>query len=291
MAKEKKPYDKYLNPIAEGLFDIEEWTYRNIKALNITYAKLFNRSALHVYTAVNEPDAELVAPTYHMDVGTAFHWAALEPKRFIEKVVADLPISKLSKKYQEWKARQSGKLIIKAADIENVKRMVDVMYSKRSVKKYLNEGWHEKSLIWFEEQFGIWCKGRIDWIRKDGEALVDLKKTQVATRWAFEMAIRRYEYYMQAGHYMRGFKKVTGYMPRDWVWIAAEQMAPHECNVFVADPMEVESAQATLDHWYQRYSECLETGVWPGYIDEPIYLGGWRPEESEINEDEEYPNF
>lgn len=274
----------------EGLFDLDEWTYRKIKALNFTYAKLFNRSAKHVWTAFNDDESELIAPTYHMDVGTAFHWAALEPKRFLDQVVADLPVSKNSKKYQAWKMDQIEKLIIKGEDIENVQKMVKVMFEKESVKKYLSDGYPEKRIIWFEEEFGIWCKGGIDWIRKDGQVLVDLKKTQVASRYAFEMAIRRYEYYPQAAHYMRGFEKIMGLRPKEWVWIASEQQAPHECNVFVGDPMEIENASDNLDYWYDRFAECQKTGEWPGYPDEPIYLG-WSPDEVRTPADDQYSYF
>jgi exodeoxyribonuclease VIII len=239
-----------------------------------------------VWTAINDPDAEIISPTYFMDQGTGFHWAALEPRRFTEKVVSDLPISKLSNKYKAWKRLQGDKLILKLEDIVNIRKMVEVLFSKESVKKYLSEGWSEKSIIWFEEAFGIWCKCRIDWIRKDGQVLVDLKKCQVASRYAFEMSIRRYEYYMQAAHYLRGYSKVMGYRPKEWVWIASEINRPNECNVFVGDPMEIENAEATLDYWYEKYRQCLESGYWPGYEDEPIYLGGWRPEESAPADDE-----
>lgn len=77
-----------------------------------------------------------------------------------------------------------------------------------------------------------------------------------------------------------------GFRPLEWVWIASEQQAPNECNVFMGDPMEIENAESTLEYWYQRYAHCLETGVWEGYTDEVIYLGGWAPEEITPADDE-----
>ena len=285
----KKPYNSKLEPLKEGLFDIEETVYRKIKALNITYAKLFNRSALHVWTAVNDPKSELITPSYAMKQGTAFHWAVLEPERFKSEVVMESALNKNSNAYKEWAAEHDGKLIIKAQDIVNVKKMVEVMQSKASVAGYLSGGWAEKCILWYEDDYNIWCKGRLDWIRDDGQALIDLKKTQVASRFAFEMAIRRYEYNMQGAHYMRGYSKIMGYRPAEWVWIVSEIEPPNECNVFVADPIEIDSAEATLEYWYERYASCLETGHWPGYADEPIYLGGQVPVAEIVND--EYSNF
>jgi hypothetical protein len=283
--KEPKPYDKDLNPTKEGLFDIPESTYRKIKALNITYAKLFNRSALHVWTAINDPKSELITPSYAMKQGTAFHWCALEPSRFESEVVAESDLHKNSKDYKKWAAENADKLIVKPEDIVNVRKMVKVMRSKKSVAGYLSGGWSEKSILWYEDEFKIWCKGRIDWIRTDGQAVIDLKKTQVASRYAFELAIRRYEYNIQGAHYMRGYSKVMGYRPREWVWIVSEIEPPNECNVFVADPIEIDSAEVNLEYWYGRYATSLETGHWPGYPDEPIYLGGNEPV-GEITNDE-----
>jgi hypothetical protein len=284
-----QPYNAKLEPVEEGLFDIEESAYRSIKALNITYAKLFNRSALHVWTAVNDPDSELITPSYAMKQGTAFHWCALEPARFEFQCVPEPKLNKNSKAYKEWAAENADKLVIKAEDIKKVRKMVEVMRSKATVDAYLSGGWAEKCLLWYEDEHGIWCKGRLDWIRTDGQALIDLKKTQVASRFAFEMAIGRYEYNMQAAHYMRGYSKIMGYRPAEWVWIVSEIEPPNECNVFVADPIEIDSAEATLEYWYERYSSCLETGHWPGYSDEAIYLGGQVPVAEIVND--EYSNF
>lgn len=278
-------------PIKEGLFDLPEHDYRRIKALNITYAKLFNRSPAHVYTAINDPDAALISPSYAMKQGTAFHWAALQPQRFESEVVEDMPMSKNSSAYKAWKEDQGDKLILGAKDVKNVTRMVEVLKTKTAAQKYLQSGWPEKSIIWREERFGIWCKCLIDWIREDGQALIDLKKTQVASRWAFEMAIRRYEYYMQAAHYTRGYAKVMGYWPKEWVWIASEIDPPNECNVFVADPEQIEEAQGRLEGWYAEYQKCLETGEWPGYTDTPIFLG-YNPNPMDPGEDDDqYPEF
>ena len=54
-------------------------------------------------------------------------------------------------------------------------------------------------------------------------------------------------------------------------------------------PMLIESAEADLEYWYQRYAHCLETGEWPGYPDEPIYLGAQVPVAEIVND--EYSNF
>jgi exodeoxyribonuclease VIII len=241
--------------------------------LNITYAKLFNRSPLHVWTAYNDEDAQIVAPSYAMKQGTAFHWAVLEPHRLDTDVAIDPGWSKNALKYKEWAEENADKLIISEVDNRNVRRMAEKVYRKKSAMQFIQSGYPEITLLWFEPEFGIWCKGRIDWVTTDGDVLIDLKKTQVATAWAFEQSIRRYQYYHQAAHYCRGYQVITGKRPKKWIWIVSEIDPPNESNVFSADMAAVESAEIDVMEWYRRFAECEKTGEWPGYADYVIELG------------------
>jgi hypothetical protein len=268
-----KPYNQALYPKETGLFDIPDIIYRRIKALNITYAKLFNRSPLHVHTAITDPSSGIVSPSYAMETGTAFHWRVLEPERFKEKVKIAPAVSKNSGRYKSWKSEQAGNVIITAADYVSVCTMARKLAKHKAAQMYLSAGYAEKAIIWYEPDFDIWCKGKIDWIRGDGQAIVDLKKTQLASKFGFLKSVYNYDYYTQAAHYMRGYEVCMGYRPKDWVWIASEIDPPNECNVFVADPMEIDVAEDKVLMWYEKFAECERTGHWPGYPDEPIYLG------------------
>lgn len=270
----KRPYDANFNPTEQGIFPrIPELEYRQIKAANVTYLKLFNRSPLHVWTAFNDPEANIVSATYAMKQGTAFHWAVLEPDRLETDVAIDPGYSKNSNKYKDWQAEQGDKLIISAIDARNVRRMAENVYRKKSAMQFLRSGYPEVTLLWKEPLYNVWCKGRIDWVVEGGEVLVDLKKTQIATQWAFTQSIRRYEYYKQAAHYCRGYRIITGTRPKKWVWIVSEIDRPNECNTFSADMAAVDAAEVEVEEWYRRYAECEETGEWSGYADEIIELG------------------
>ena len=249
-----KPYDKDYKPREEGLFDIPDEIYFRIDALNMSSAKLFDRSAAHVRASIDEPNS---GATYAMRQGTGFHWRALQPEKFRDDVIMELSANKNSKVYKAWLEEQpEDKLILTGKDIVNIRRMVAEMHKRESVMAYLASGWAERAMLWFEPKYGIWCKGKLDFIRSDGEALVDLKKTQVATRWAFEGAIKRYGYYYQAFHYMRGYEHLTGTRAKEWIWIAAEIDPPHGCRVFRADNSEIDAAGAAVESYYKQYAEC-----------------------------------
>jgi hypothetical protein len=266
------PYNLDLEPTEQGLFDIPDEIYFRIKACNMSTIKNFKYSPAHVWVEYTTPHD----PSYAMEQGTGFHWAALQPEKFKNDVVAQLDAAKNSKKYKNWaeEQRADGKLILAAKDIRNINNMVRIMRAKKSAMKYIANGWPEKAMLWYEPQFDIWCKGKVDWIREDGDALVDLKKTQKATQWAVMGAINRYGYNFQAFHYMRGFETITGKRPSEWVWIFSEIDPPNECNTYVADPLEIEEAEYTVLEWYDQWAYHYHKGDWFGYADDVIYLGG-----------------
>lgn len=265
-----RPYDENFLPVAEGLFDIPDEVYFRIKAYSSTYGKLFRQSPLHVKTAMETDDW---GDTLATRQGRAFHWLALQPDLYKKWVVQDLTINKNTKAYKAWKEANAALTILSAKDLTNIQRMVAVMHSKKSVMQFLNSGWPEKVILWFEPEYGFWCKCKIDWITADGKTLIDLKKTIQATKFGFEKSIWRYQYYHQAYHYARGFTKVTGQRPDKWGWLISETDPPNECNLLMADQNEMMNAGDEVQLWYEKYAQCVATGEWPGYADEVIELG------------------
>lgn len=272
----RTPFDSDYRPTAEGVFDLPDSVYFKIKALSSSALKLFRYSPAHVRAYEDKPASSGETPA--MREGTAFHWCMLQPDVYRRRVVADLGISKQKKAYKLWRAMQedAGKLVLPAQTIARVEAMCRVALSKRTVQQYMQAGWAERALIWLDPEFGLWMKCKVDWITADGAALVDLKKAQGASEFGFQRSIYRYDYYVQAYHYMRGYKHLARLGAADrvrWCWLVSEIDEPNECNLFVADQAAIDEAGDQVEMWYQRYAGCLARGEWPGYPDAPVHLG------------------
>ena len=262
-------------PTAEGVFNMPDKQYFEIQALSSSAVKHFRRSPAHVKAYMDQPAT--AGTTTAMLEGTGFHWCMLQPDLWASKVVRDPGINKNRKHYKQWrKMVPEGSLILPGNTIDRIEAMARNAHSKASIKQYLQAGWPERVLVWFDSEYGIWMKCKVDWITADGQALVDLKKSQSAAEFGFTRSIYRYDYYLQAAHYLRGFKHLAGLGHADrvrWCWLVSEIDEPNDCNLFIADPVAIDEAGDQLAVWYERYAQCLANDDWPGYPDEPIHLG------------------
>ncbi len=274
----KQPFDADYNPTQEGVFDLPDETYFKIKACSNSALKHFRRSPAHVYAYENDPSLSEATPA--MKEGTAFHWRMLQPELF-EKCVIPSENSghgTRTKKHREWRDLQEarGKIVLSTEKILLIEKMVVVALEKECIKPHMSSGWPERTLLWFDKEFQIWMKCKIDWIRADGQALIDLKKSQSASSFGFQRSIYRYDYYLQAYHYIRGYKHLAGLSQYDrirWYWLVAEAEEPCESNIFLADQAAIDEAGDTVDEYYAQYARCLASGEWPGYPDQEIHLG------------------
>lgn len=255
-------------PTEPGIYNMDWAQYRALDALNNSALDKLAQSPLHFKTYLEQPQQP---PTTPMQIGSAFHFCVLQPDRFKAEIVADPGWNKNSNKYKEWATTKQGKIVLKRKDINNVLNMARVLRSKRSAMQYLSSGWAEKAIVWQDPETGIWCKGLVDWLCPD-MTVVDLKKTVVATQWAFGGSIRRYNYYRQAAFYARGFAAL-GMKMKDFVWIASESDPPNEARAFIADPYEIDEADAAISPLLYRLAECQKTDEWPGYPDEAVEFG------------------
>lgn len=271
---------------------------------------LVNESPLHAWTAHPRlnPNAvrEYSAP---MDRGSICHALILEGRtdrvRLIQakktegagknKVETDEPVDDFKTvraREERDAARAEGKFPILQGDWPEVLAMYEAATVQLATFKpalFTEGGEAEKTLVWFEEEFGIWCRARLDWISKDRKDVLDYKTTgstanpDVVSRTLFTNG-----YDIQEAFYRRGVLKVFGIEAR-FRFVYQETNAPHAMSVIALDPMSKTFADRRVRSAMEKFAACLKSGVWPGYTTETCYaeLPVWlekQTEEKELNE-------
>lgn len=128
-------------------------------------------------------------------------------------------------------------------------------------------------------QFLIPCKCLIDFVpRTDTEfkkTLADLKTSASAAVAAWRAQCERFRYDVQAMFHMDMFNAATGEDRQNWCFIVQENYEPWE----PAKRMLSERFKSTGRSFYRRalarYCECLNTGHWPNYDENPQAVQGW----------------
>lgn len=129
----------------------------------------------------------------------------------------------------------------------------------------------EVSMFWTDEETGVRCRGRIDYVTKTfggRDLLVDVKTTSEggAQPWRFSKAVHDYRYHLQAAWYLAG-AVATGLVAPDaaYLFVIVEKAAPHPVTVARLDDDALSLGHHLMRRALDTYRECALTDEWPSY--------------------------
>jgi hypothetical protein len=130
------------------------------------------------------------------------------------------------------------------------------------------------TLQWTDEETGIACKGRADWIsfadRTDRpDALVGLKTTREIQIRRFATSAARYGYHLQWAFYSDGYEAMH-HVALPTVEIVVESAPPHDVVVY-------EIPEDVIDAGREEYRTALEKLKWCRRGDEWVGVAGGAP--------------
>lgn len=210
------------------------------------------------------------------DIGTAAHLMVLEPEKLADQVVIVQGYSKDGKpsdgyrtqdaKDQRDAAYEAGKTPLLAPEYERVKAMRDVIWNDPIASKAFADGVPEQSMFWQDQETGVWCRSRPDFMPKHGKYMVDYKSAASAHPDEFRRAIHNFGYHQQAAWYMEGYEVLTGVRPEAFYFIVQMKEPP-----FLVSIIRLDAATLAIGETLNRYARgtlawCLENDQWPGYV-------------------------
>ena len=241
--------------------------YFKLEALSASGAKLIAKSPLHYKVAMETQKASTPAQIF----GTIVHAMVLEPHKAHDKLFSITELNWTTKEGKEEKARleKIGMPIISAADLEKALRMRDSVWANSHAAELLTGCQTEQQTTWTGYDAKVPCKAGIDAIGSAG--IVDLKTTIDASPEAFARAIRSYGYFMQAAHYIDAIAETTGaFAP--FTFIAVEKQPPYAVACYTLDQAALAAGWSAMNRIAKIYSDCLASGLWPGYEGKSIEL-------------------
>lgn len=179
-------------------------------------------------------------------------------------------------------ADNEGRIILSKSDFDKLISMRDAVLQHPAASYLMSlEGKAEQSVYWIDKETGVLCRCRPDWWA-ERRIIVDLKTCIDASPEGFAKSIYNWNYHTQDVMYRAGCEAVTG-EPQQFVFLAVEKDAcvvngvSKGVAVYVLDD---ESRNAGLKQFrlaINEYAKCLESKVWPGYINEvqTISIPAW----------------
>lgn len=256
---------------------------------------IWSESAAHFFARSSlNPKRKPEADSPAFAVGRLAHKLLLEGREGLADEFAIRPDcwdSWRTKDSQVWRDEQTlaGRTVITEADLETVTGMAEALGRHPLVKAGILDGKVERSLIWKDEETGIWIKSRPDVIPNASGVVADLKTTVSVTDDALAKSLASYGYNVQAAVVGMALEAVLGRQMEAFALVWVEKANPWCVRVTQLTPDDIERGRRQVRAALRTMARCLDTGVWPGpggadasYLSLPTYAANRIDTELEL---------
>lgn len=200
--------------------------------------------------------------------GQLVHSACLEQdlSQFVARPVDESGslIRSNSKQYQEFLKASEGKTAVKQEELDEMLSYLTAFTASKQAMRLYNNSDIESSVYSKCIQTGLLLKARPDILNLENGFVADLKTTSSDLR-NFEREIFRFNYHIQAAHYLKTIEHSTGVQIKDFYFIAIEKSEVLGVQVF---KLSFDLLKYSFEKWQQLINQvraCEEDKAWPSY--------------------------
>ncbi len=254
--------------VIDGMSDAE---YHAHPALSSSGArKLLPPScpALYRWERDNPP-----APRRAFDLGHAAHRMILgEGLDFVVIEHTDYRTKEAQRLQAE--AHAAGTTPILRHEYEAVRAMAAAVRSHplASALIQVDNGKPEQSLFWVDDETGVPCRARLDWMRTPipgrRQIAVDVKTTVSAEPGYLRKAVHNHGYHQQQAWYIDGIRAVGLAEDVAFLFVFVEKTPPHLVTVVELDPDAVRIGRELNRRAIEVFRDCTASGIWPSYTND-----------------------
>lgn len=210
-------------------------------------------------------------PKREFDLGHVVHTMVLGTGAEIEVIDAD--------NYQTKKAQQQrdaaydrGAVPVLPAEFDAAQAMAAAVRRHPRYEELFDPfGAAEQSMFWIDEDTGVWCRGRTDWLAID---ITDLKTTTDVSDDHLRKEIHNHGYHQQADFYLRGARALDLVdVDAAYLLVFVSKTAPYLVRAFELDETSLKIGHDRNQLALETYRDCKAANVWPGYDDDIELIG------------------
>lgn len=183
------------------------------------------------------------------------------------KIIADNMMFRAAQEEAE-RIRKRGEIPLLPADYEHVVAMADRLSEHRLAMELLSEGRAEVSAYAQDPDTGVMMRGRFDWLGP--QTITDYKTASSADPDEFVRHAINYGYDLQAAWYL-DLAELCGHPVSGFAHIVQEKQPPYIVTVVVLPPELIDRGHRLKRRALEMYRDCVEAGVWPGYVSDDTF--------------------
>jgi hypothetical protein len=167
---------------------------------------------------------------------------------------------------KEWLAHCEGLglTVLKPADILAIRGMAEGLQKNALVKQGILNGLIEHSIIYRDEETGIWVKCRPDSIPTDALDCSDLKSMADVSDASIDKSIGDYLYNVQGALVGQAFRAVVGREMSSFSLVCSRKTRPFSARVKTLKPADLELGEQIIHASLRLFADALASGKWPG---------------------------
>jgi hypothetical protein len=240
------------------LTTIPEKEYRALPRLSYSGVKEMRKGPAYYQHYICTPSED----TEDRRMYKAMHMLLGEPERAESMIKVIDGVRRGAVKEQVAAEEAQGFLVLKSDTYDNARKVADFCREHSLVKNVLANGIGEQSLLWTDEETGVECKARTDWL-VDGEIIFDFKGFDNLSVYDIEKQIRRMKYHWQAGFYTEGLTAITGQDRWQFVNLFIRTEKPYDIRAVTLPREKILEARSLYRPYIAQYAECTKSGIWP----------------------------
>lgn len=216
------------------------------------------RSIPHYLHSLTRPD-----PTDAMRFGSAFHDAVLLPEIYKQNYIVSPKFDRRTKDGKEKSAAfdedNKHKTILDQDEAKRIDEMAQKIHESTAVNYLLSSGEAEISFWWIDEDTGVLCKCRADWLytKDDHQIVIDIKTTKDATKKRFQKSLVDFSYDLSAAFYLDGISKCLDKRVSTFAYIAIESEAPYDLGLYCLGTKSIDTGKMLYKLALQKYKEYI----------------------------------
>ena len=149
--------------------------------------------------------------------------------------------------------------------------MADELSSHTLAMRLLSQGEPEVSAFCEDEESGVMRRARFDWLGPrwitDYKTAATVDPRDLAGKWG---AVSKWGYAQQAAWYT-DIARDLGRTVDSFAFIFQMKEPPYLVTVAVVPDDELHDARARNREALERFRDCTESGIWPGYLRDDAY--------------------
>lgn len=265
-----------------GIYDISMEVYHSDCAIGPSISSgglnLINSECPAIYWGRSylNPAAVQELDTRALAMGKAAHCLALGEPDFARHF-AILPFDSLrTNEAKAWrdKTEAEGKVILRADEFDTVQAMAAAIKRSPQCSRAFRDGKPERSLVWLDDETGVWLKSRPDWLPDDPANgwVIDYKTTADLRPRKFSAQAFECGYHLQAALQMDACRMVLGVDALGIGHVVQEKSQPYLAELRLFTPEQIDFGRREYRRALRTFARCWETKRWPGYTDQPQYI-------------------